>query len=272
MGRKFKRVLCISDMHTLSNVGIMTDGYYMDEGNKDVKRFIPPNNIQKIYYKEWLDMCKKMGKVDILINVGDSAEGKNPKGSGYGVVDSNVKAQVVEANRLIQKIDFKMYGGVNGSKYHVGNNQSADEYLAELCDSSRHPATFGTDLMFDVNGVKIHVSHKVGASSTINRVTSINKEVMMACLNNPAYGDVDIVIRGHTHYFSSTGVYYKDKIRHGIIVPCWKARDEFSRSGSLAWCPVNGYVWIDVYDDGTYIINQHLFQVKGEMLFQTVKV
>jgi len=94
---------------------------------------------------------------------------------------------------------------------------------------------------------------------------------MFAELNREHYGGIDIVIRGHAHYYRETGECVGGTIRRGFIAPCWKARDDYSRSGSLAWLPDNGYILFEFYKD-YYTWDSHIFHLKPDELMTEVKI
>ena len=272
--KKTYRVGVISDLHVGSLFALMSPE--VKKGRKGRERqTVMANHIQRFLYGRWCEMCKHMNKdgpLDVLINLGDNVDGVNYHGRGFGTWTTVIKEQVDEARNLIGMIEFKRIIGVNGSKYHVDNNMTADEAVVSHFTPApksmvEYEPEFGTEVVATIGGVRFHLSHKVGATSTIHRATKINKEAMMAELNKEKYGKFDVLLRAHAHYYRDVGTPFN----RGFICPCWKIRDDFSQSGSLAWDPDIGYI-IFTIKDGSYDWEAKIFRLTPDLIFDEVIV
>lgn len=207
---------------------------------------IHSSDLQKAFLKEWRDMIRRLdgvGGVDICICNGDLVEGYNRFENGLGNWTNDIDVQVNTAVRLLKMIGAKQYYGSQGSPYHTGLNASADQLVVE-----RLGGKYSTDFYLKVNKLRFYVRHEIGYSGVPHgRATSLSRDLINTKLNSDIYGDVDVHLYAHTHYSQAVINYGK----LGVIVPGWKARDEFIRRKSSG--PFDcGYAVFFVNDDGTY--------------------
>jgi predicted phosphodiesterase len=224
-----------------------------------------PNSIQRAIKKIWDGMIEDLETRTLAgaINLGDSTEGTDYHGQGKDN-DSNDKLyQINMAQELCDEIPVKKWFVVNGSGYHVGKNLSDDEMLADKLG-----AVFGNELVVNIDGARVHCSHKVGVSmsATAYRPTPLAREMMLSVINQAEYGKFDVILRGHAHYYCEV----RFGGSRGLICPCFKGRDSFAQERSLAMLPHNGYILLKV-DRGNITTEPHIFTLKGANLIKEVK-
>jgi hypothetical protein len=255
-----KKILIVSDMHVGKRVSLMPDEVYLDQHERKMR--IESNSIQQKIYKKWNEMVDDVGKVDAVINLGDTCDGTNRKSSGTGLWTTDINLQMEVAKDLLSMVKTNKYIGVQGSYYHVGDNLSSDRSIINGLGG-----TFGDELAIVSEGKRIHASHDVGVSSSgyAYRTTPIAQQMMVSALN-PEYKNFALILRGHAHYY----VRVSFANTTGLICPCWSGRDEFVARRSLAWNPHMGYVVLRI--DNTIEVEPHIFTLKGKDLVQEVEI
>jgi hypothetical protein len=238
----------------------MPDQVYLDEHERKMK--IESNNIQKKIFTKWEEMIDDVGRVDAVVNLGDTCDGTNRHSQGTGLWTTDIDLQMEVAKNLLSMIKTNNYLGVQGSYYHVGDNSSSDHSIISSLGGS-----FGDELALVSEGKRIHISHDVGVSSSgfAYRTTPIAQQMMLATLGEE-YGKFNLLLRGHAHYF----VHVAFANSQGVICPCWKGRDEYVARKSLAYNPHLGYVIVHIKD--RVEIEPHIFTLKGKDLIQEVVV
>jgi predicted phosphodiesterase len=255
-----KKILVVGDMHIGKRVSLMPDEVFIDCAERKMR--IESNDIQKKIYRKWEEMVDYVGKVDAVINLGDTCDGTNRKSQGTGLWTTDINLQMEVAKDLLSMVKSTRYVGVQGSYYHVGDNLSSDKSVIEGLGGQ-----FGDELAVVVEGKRIHVCHDIGVSSSgyAYRTTPIAQQMMVSALN-PEYKNFSAIIRGHAHYY----VRVSFANTTGVICPCWAGRDEFVARRSLAWNPHMGFVILTVGD--TVDVEPHIFTLKGKDLVKEVNI
>jgi predicted phosphodiesterase len=255
-----KKILVISDMHIGKRVSLMPDEVTLDQNERKMR--IQSNDIQKKIYKKWEEMVDEVGRVDAVINLGDTCDGTNRKSQGTGLWTTDINLQMETAKNLLSMVKSSRIIGVQGSYYHVGDNLSSDKSVVENLGG-----TFGDELAVVVENKRIHACHDIGVSSSglAYRTTPIAQQMMVAALN-PEYKNFSLIIRGHAHYY----VRVSFANTTGLICPCWSGRDEFVARRSLAWNPHMGYVLLSVGD--SIEVEPHIFTLRGKDLVKEVSI
>jgi hypothetical protein len=255
-----KKLLIVGDMHIGKRVSLMPDEVYIDQAER--KMVIESNKIQKAIFSKWEEMVDDVGRVDAVINLGDTCDGTNRKSGGTGLWTTDISLQMQVACDLLGQIKTNKHIGVQGSYYHVGDNLSSDRHVTDNLSG-----TFGDELAVVVGDKRIHVSHDVGVSSSayMYRTTPIAQQMMLGKLADE-YKGFNLILRGHAHYFVHVEFHHS----HGVICPCWSSRDEFVARRSLAYMPHMGYIVLNIGD--SIMVEPHIFTLKGKELIQEVVV
>lgn len=221
-----QRILLLSDMHIGSIVSVMPEEVWIEERNENRSNVVKANRIQRELYKRW----EKMGDVarfDKCLVLGDSVDGPNVHSVGFELWTTNLHQQVSTADDLLSmvKVRGKEYYGVQGSFYHVRENTSSD-----LAVMDGVGGTFDTDLVVEVEGVRIHLNHFISWSgSATSKATAPQGELVAAAMNDKYMGEFDLLVRGHRHEFLDL----RNRFGHIICLPAWKARDAFQTKNGL---------------------------------------
>jgi hypothetical protein len=246
-----KEFIIISDLHAGSRYSISPT---------------PKGPVQQALRKMWREMLDTTSTISDLhgINLGDNCDGRDRKGSGQYNTTNDIMEQIGIAETLLNEINAKDWCFVQGSYYHTDQNVSSDQLLAYIMKGQ-----FGNELVVKSDGQRLHCSHAVGVSmaSPAYRTTPIARELMLAAINEKEYGKFNLIMRGHAHYFCRVSFGGS----HGIICPCWKGRDTFAQTRTLAMMPHIGYVLLKVENDGI-TIEPHIYSLKGKELVTEVTV
>ncbi len=256
-----KRILIVSDLHVGSNVAIMPDEVWIEKNDQPRANVITANEVQKALYQAWQEMVDRVGRVSACFVLGDSCDGSNIKSRGFELWTSNIHQQCKTAADLLSMVKTNKYYGVQGSYYHVGENTSSDLAIIDMLHG-----TFGTDLVVNIAGKRIHLCHEIGVStSPVSKATALQSEIVSAELNQ-YYGKFDLLLRGHRHEYREV----RDHRGHIAICPAWKVRDAYAAKKGLKLSPHIGYLVLNIQGSDMWL-EPHLVPVKAEHLFKEVQ-
>jgi len=186
---------------------------------------------------------------DFLLWLGDGVAGSNKADKGMGVWTPDLNEQFGACIPLLNAYHAKHVYGVKGSRYHVGDNQLADELILQNLDNAVpvNDRYAPPHRYLEICGAIIHIAHKLGGTRvfqyrgtpisrmlTMNRVMSQQTEVYKA----------NLILRGHVHN------YYE--VRAGMnsfaaTVPCWTAQDDYAAfEEPFVWMPHIGVLLIEI--------------------------
>lgn len=252
------RILIVSDLHTGSTAGIMPPVVKEETSDGNIIEH-HASKTQKRLFGLWKDLVHKVGAVDVMVINGDSCDGPNKKGTGANCWTTNLDIQAQTAADLCKMFKTKKYIVTQGSGYHVGENISLDELVAQKLGGD-----FGIELALNLEKEKIrlHFSHQIGVSQSSwqYRTTPIARELVSALLHENSYEKFHGVIRSHAHYYC--GVEFGSHF--GIITPCWQLRTPYMVGKGLALLPKIGAVVLDV-SDGEVAKERYLWDVECPM-------
>lgn len=255
------RIAVVSDLHVGSNVGIMPRVVKGYDENEQRKMEYRASKVQQRILDQWNVMCHDVEGCDYLVANGDLCDGLNPKQKGSGNWTNDAQLQVDAAAELLEMVDAKRFIVTQGSQYHTGASPSLDGMVAKAVG-----AKFDDELVLTVKDTSFYFKHWVGVSSNfMYRPTPLAKEMHDTKLIEEDVGKIDVVVRSHAHYFTYCGFPHT----FGVITPCWKGKDNFSRTRMNAFVPQLGWVVFDVEDDG-YTWHYNVFTLKGSQVISMV--
>jgi predicted phosphodiesterase len=212
----WRRLGFISCTHVGSSVGLWPDSWDTADGQT-----ILPSPEQKKIKQYWDHFAAGMVReADTVILMGDLTQGNNRKDFGVGTVVPSLSEQVEAATALLRPVCAgKQVIAVSGSKYHDSLDTSLDMAVCRALGG----AFLGALRSLEVKGTGkvINLAHG-GASPTMYKATHEDRESMLL---DAAIGSglirhpIDIVARGHWHYFSHLPLAHRDMLR----VPGWQA-------------------------------------------------
>lgn len=195
--------LFMSDLHLGSAFSLWPPNFVGSNGST-----INPNVGQRYLWKHYemlIDEVRDLtdGKLDIFCLVGDAIQGKNKKGDGEYIIESNLAFQSEAAITVIwpfvemakEKYVFR------GSRYHVGNNAESEEYIGMTIDSVKDD--FGHHCWMwlpelSIGGVYFDIAHHQ-SSVMINRSMPLERERRFAHQFDDLKKNPDVIVRGHSH-------------------------------------------------------------------------
>ena len=213
----------LSDMHVGSTVAIWPKEYGTPEGT-----IIKASKGQLMLLDYWKEVAKtfKEYEVDTILLNGDLIEGLNRKENGKGLMASNLNFQAEACVELLDDMIPSKKTKVwvfSGSTYHESYDCEFHESIADLL-KQRYPRTEYMGAMKNIKlhgtGVTMNIQHGYGGGS-MYRATKMDREAMFINLaesNNKLDGKIDVIIRGHLHYFACLQM-----VKTSIQLPCWKA-------------------------------------------------
>jgi UDP-2,3-diacylglucosamine pyrophosphatase LpxH len=237
-------VLCISDIHCGSTVGLMPSVFETSEG-----QVVRANKFQQWLKDSW-DQCvqdfhKYRGNRDyILLLVGDMIEGHHHGGkqlwSGESIDHANAAIELLEP---VSSKASKVFLAV-GTECHTRNDE---HYIGTMLGAEACPATgkhAWDSVLLKVNGHLIHARHHMPTASRVyleaGALSIMLGNTQLSCVRNKQEVP-DIVVSGHRHRF---GVYYDED---AMFVACgaWQGLTRHGHKVVPGALPRPGFVVMD---------------------------
>jgi hypothetical protein len=246
-----ERILLLSDLHIGSLYGLMPAGFEVeDPRNGDPVKFIQ-NRTQKALWNHWLKMCRLADGVSAIILNGDLCDGPQRKSLGLYTWTSNMKFQAEAAIHAISFLPDAPKFYTQGSLYHAVEDRPIEQYIAE-----RTGGIYGDDLLIEAADLRVHASHFINVSKSTwqYRSTPLARDLLLMALHDAEdkYGKVDLVHRGHAHYFVEVNF----KSQMGVISPAWQTRNPFAVKIGLVSPPDIGYLFVENHGPGKIMIDK----------------
>lgn len=259
-----KKILVVSDLHVGSTSAIMPPVVELGPTATRDTRTVHASPTQLEFYEAWCDVVKTAGRCDACFVMGDCVDGVDRKSDGFSAWTTDRRAQITTAADLLSMVKTRKYYGVEGSRYHVDSNTSAD--LAVM-DALR--GAFGTDFAVMVEETRIHLCHAIGhTTSPVSKATAPAKEAAHAELSRPVYGKFDLLLRGHRHdYYEWT-----NGETHICGCPSWKSRDHFAATHGLGMAAKHIGALLLTVDGDEHWIRPLLTRLTPAHQFQEVRV
>ena len=234
------KAVVLSDLHLGSIFSIMPSLVIEPLLDGDYQEY-EPNKLQSWLKSEcwnpFRDYVRSM-KCKVGVMNGDGVDGINDRADSLGTWSSNIRIQAGACVELLQELGIKKWYIVNGTRYHTKKNPSGDELVAELLPKSEY---VHQDFILNANGNRLHIKHHHNQSSTYYDFTSIFNELNIIRMKHHQYGEINGLIRSHTHSFK----YAKTPEGMVLSTPCWKMRDEYS-TRNMKWTPQIGGCVVDL--------------------------
>jgi len=258
------RALFIGDLHTGSEVSVKSPDFIRNNREDGTKVPIPNNPIQDIFFSEWVNMCKVIGKVNLVVLMGDMTDGINIKNEGVGTWTTRMDEQIDDAVNLLNMIDADNYIGIKGSRYHIKDNMTADEIVLQklgtrgnrikwiddeevVSDDIDYELHMDYDMRLEIEELSFNLRHWLSTtkSTFMYRPTKIAREMLKLQTATQTLGEFDFVIRAHVHKYLYLDI---DTEIVGVTLPCWKGRDDLARR-SISDAASNGWFLMDIDGD-----------------------
>lgn len=235
------RVLLTGDWHCGSRWGLTPPRWQTEEH-------------QRKLWKVWEDICAE--EYGVAIANGDLIDG------AIDVTDRVAVDRIEQlkmAAEALKKIKAKKVYIVLGTPAHTGGDGIYEEVLGE-----GH-----TELRLKVEGVRMHIRHKAGSSSTpYGTESQLMKEAV-----RQAYYDQEVlglekpmlVIRSHIHRYT----YIQGEHVHCLAVPCLQYPYAWYGATRMSWGYTMGVVVLDV-DGDQYAVKPRLVSLKRGNKYERV--
>lgn len=194
--------------------------------------------VQKAFFNYARELVKKVGKIEVLLLMGDLAEGKDKRGGGVHLettnTDSQVDRVVKKLQDLIDIIKPEFVIGVGGSPYHRqdGNSDLDRRVLVALArQNPKIKFIFGETLFLEFGRMNWYLRHhySTGRLRTWQLEAFSQDWITNAELNGGEQADVfgfaHVHIPIHPHQIM-TG----EKTKWAFVTPGLKANDRFLKS------------------------------------------
>lgn len=251
-------ILGIGDIHDGSYSGVMPEIGIVKDAQSGDEIEVKPSRTQRKIIDEWFKMRDTLGKIDLVIVNGETCDGPARKSEGLNQWTTDKRSQALNTVELLKTLRCNHFHFTWGSKYHVEENMNLDQYVADQMtnpklgrpvDAEYAPRFIQHDTK---SGLRIHVQHYLQPSKATWQylTTPLARDMVLLKLNDSRkkYGEIDIVIRSHVHFYTDVGY----SASRGIILPCWQGPTPYDVMKGIITPPEIGYVTIDTNDDGTF--------------------
>ena len=198
MGRKFKRMLVISDFHCGHEVGLTPPRWNPEYAADHMTQY------RAFMWDQFSKAVKALQPIDILVANGDLIDGRSTKTGSLELIVLDRELQAKMAVDIIRFIGAPKVYITRGTDYHVGNEESWENLVANDLNAER----IGDVISLDVNGLMFNLRHHVGGSQTpIGRTTPLARELVWNALwaQHKGFPQADVIVRSHVHYHSYAG-------------------------------------------------------------------
>jgi hypothetical protein len=242
------------------------------------------NKFQQQMYDNWCWARDELiQQPDVLCLNGEPIDGSNVKNTGGSTWNTDVNAQLEDAERLIRMYRWRDIVVTRGSRYHVAvQNTFHEDIIARNLGAVPYSGLFGdavknlkqnktestenprqyTDfyLRFMLGGRHFNVCHHVGYNKTeLYRTTAMGRELATSKLAEgkwyPKGENIDVFVRSHVHYYVQ--VRFLHQI--GFTTPCWKFPDEFMLRKGIGGTAVDiGTIEVIIEPNGHIDVYEHI--------------
>jgi hypothetical protein len=253
-----KRIVLIGDLHCGHRAGLTPpDWRFRECSNEHVwKKF---TRVQAECWRNYMDIARKLRKVDCLVVNGDCIDGRGEKSGGVELITGDRNEQCKMAVDCIDVWNAKEIVLTEGTGYHCGEIESWEHIIAEMLLAKGYAVKIGAHEWIDVNGYVFDVKHHVGSSSVpYGRVTPSGKDEVWNAVWAEAglQPRANMIVRSHVHYCVGGYRYVGGKKREFMTLPALQAMGtRFGArrcSGTVDW----GVVAFDVDTKG-HICQRH---------------
>jgi len=252
--KKFK-IIVLADTHIGGRTAYLPSGCKHERGEDH-----PQTIHQKKMEKNLLKELRKIGKIDVVVFLGDMIDGRNTKAGGLDIGNTNTDVQLnwamLFAKSVLDILEPKYVLGLAGSDYHVESIMDKS-FLHRI--SLKYPETevfYGDNLKFILGDKLWYLAHQFteGASKggTLERYWNKFCTKTWGRERTP-----DVIGYGHVHQAQNPHqIKNGPNPVYGFICPAQKLPDSFCGKGPM------GTFW----DIGFMYLKQKGRKLKGEFI------
>ena len=275
-GMKFKRVLAYSDSHCGHCVGLCPPGYrwqYPKTKEADPGRWKAckaQRELHKWFVNE-VDELREDHPLDICFANGDMIDGRGERSSGTELVTTDLTTQGDMALWYLSFIKAKKYVMTYGTPYHTGEAEDQERIIAQKLRTKDwvESVRIGSHEWPEIYGVVFDMKHHISTSQIPHgRFTAISKDKLWNSLWSikGLQPDASIVIRSHAHY----NIYAGTPDWFGLVLPSMQAMGTRFGTRKCSGLVNIGFVHFDVYEDGSWLWQPHIADLKCNIATTTV--
>jgi len=164
--------------------------------------------LAKILFDWRVGIIQEVGSIDMHICPAETIDGPGKK-SSIEQWTSDLEQQAIHAAELLCMWDCPDYRICYGTKYHTGDESRSEHKVVDKIKLNHNRRADIKDIQrLEIDGVKINVRHKVGASGTpYGKPSQLAKAAVTDILRGAYrnYPGADIYIRAHTHEYTVAG-------------------------------------------------------------------
>ena len=226
------KILCIGDFHTGSNSGLLPPKSMSFDG--EIVTEILQSKVQKWLWRNYVEDLTTIGKVDIIINLGDNIEGAQVKIMGRTLESSDIDVQKDWSVKTLQTaIDIcnpKFFLGVSGTNYHIrlNGNCNADLAIYKALEQVNPDVKFAYSdlLLVKIGRLTWSIAHAYPTTEFVTPPIEklIKQHGLEYLLGNTVR--IDVFVRGHAH--SHIWERYRGGI-YGFVTPCQQPTSAYGR-------------------------------------------
>lgn len=202
------KLLTTGDWHSLDKWGVCPPSFSTKEGTP-----LKQHKVQKKVFNESVNICKKIGHVDVAILMGDLAEGKQTKAFGVPLMDADTDNQVEAAFQFYEETIHEhctpdLVLSIMGTPYHRAVGIGGDlDYQVSVRIAQIDNVIFGQpnlNFLLGKDRVRWNLQHRISIAR-INRMMPFEKTYRLwARLESESWtGDFkkipDMAVRAHRH-------------------------------------------------------------------------
>jgi len=248
-------------MHVGSKLAVCTPHPELKDGE------YRPNHLQKRLYSIWeetIDEFQQKPKFKVIN--GEPFDGPNRRNVGRQSWTTDMAAQLIDAENLVEMIPGQETILVQGSGYHVDSEgTSYEDIFGKAIRAKKYGSYIGAGYADDfcqlrLNNKLFNITHHVGfARWAAYRTTALAREMAALQFMKDKLGKVDIIVRSHVHYF----VHVEFTHTHGFTNPAWKFPDKYLYRGGMGGVlPDIGCVEVIIEPNGKILIEKHIAELK----------
>ena len=252
-----KTIVCVSDLHVGSRLALCPKKLSLKQGGE-----YSPSRAQLALYEVWAKLAEQWRRPDILVCCGDAIDGQGTKTRGTEQWSTDLEDQLFAAADLLRMFKADKVLLINGTGYHVdAGGRPLESILGELINAEvvgPYGSRSAEEIFLRIGGKTFHFAHHIEIGSGWYKTTPLARELVFALLNETSKHRVDVVLRGHVHYF--VGVEFSRQ--RGYIVPCWQMQTRYMiRRGPFRMVPEFGALRFDV-KDGSINVQKFIFKLE----------
>lgn len=252
---KHKRLLVLSDTHCGSVFGLTPHNMFAVEAANDLLVTRTADE-RKACWKWFESAIKEIRPIDRLVLNGDLIEGPATKQQSLELLAVDPQEQIRIAERVVEFVGCKDIAVIAGTAYHTGDGTDYERLVAD-----KFGVKFGGHEYYDIDDVCFSFKHHIGGSqSPMGRSTPLVKELVWALQWSltEEFPDADVVVRSHVHYHVAVA----NAVRNKLAMTTPALQTPGSRFGVRRMSGIvdYGFVYFDIYPDGTYSWQPVLWQ------------